>query len=1014
MKRGRIPDNMKIKERIAEFLRSGEAFRYVIAGIGTTLCNLLVFSLLRYGLHVGLNRSNFIAILCSIVFAFFANKFYAFRSLDTTPVVLVTEFIKFLGGRLITLVIEMSGVYVLAVWLHLPEMFSKIMTQFIVVVANYVISKIFVFQRGKGQTILDWVKERYVYVIAFVFPVLLFLLVCLKFQVTPFGGKTLMIIDSLHQYIPFFSDYYDKLTKTGEFLYSWNGAGGYNFLTLWAYYLSSPFNLLIMLFDKAHINTAMTLIIGLKICLSSVTMTYFLVQRSKRRDITAVMFGVCYAFSNYVIGYYWNIMWLDVLLLAPLVMLGLERLIDKKDIRLYVVTLFAALFCNFYIGFMLCIFLVLWFLLYPHQGVKAFFLSGIRFALSSVLAAGMAAFVLIPTYYGIMLTGPADSEFPVSSWYGNVVDILKKFCLYCGSITNQADDGGVNLYCGMLPIFLVVMYLTVKEISLIEKIKRFLLLAFLVVSFDNTVLNYIWHGFHDQFGIPNRFSFLMIFVLLLTAHETIGYMKDTSFWKFLLPLALLAGVVLYNNEVMPLFEDQKVIRYTMIAVIAYFMAFMLQMMLEWKNQTLYLVLLVLVFAEVSLNAFHSFEGNGQVLMSAYFEDSETMRKAKASVHDDSLYREELSKNNLVDENFWLNLRGVGIFGSTANGDAVTLLGKMGFYTAANEHLYNGATPLTDSLLGVKYLYKRQGDYFDHGFDLYKTVDGVEVLKNPYALSFGYMVKDSVYDWDYEQYQPADVLNDFVHVATGVEGTLFTEMEDHFGCSGVNCDVNSNGTGDGTYAYARNAEGDLTVTLTITAPDDRPIYIRATGTNLSGIVTAVNGVETSNGRYFFQLLPVGETKAGDQITVTYQFNGSQDDNQTVNLKAYSYDESVFEETYAALSKNEYQISDYTSHSMRGTIHADEDGMMMTSIINEPGWKVYVDGEEEEMEEIGDCFAAVWLSKGDHQVEFRFVPQTLPIAALISLVSFLLFLGYMECQKHGVFQKKAEMMEQQDNI
>ena len=317
-------------------------------------------------------------------------------------------------------------------------------------------------------------------------------------------------------------------------------------------------------------------------------------------------------------------------------------------------------------------------------------------------------------------------------------------------------------------------------------------------------------------------------------------------------------------------------------------------------------------------------------------------------------------------------------------------------------------------MGVKYLYKRQGDYFDHGFDLYKTVDGVEVLKNPYALSFGYMVKDSVYDWDYEQYQPADVLNDFVHVATGVEGTLFTEMEDHFGCSGVNCDVNSNGTGDGTYAYARNAEGDLTVTLTITAPDDRPIYIRATGTNLSGIVTAVNGVETSNGRYFFQLLPVGETKAGDQITVTYQFNGSQDDNQTVNLKAYSYDESVFEETYAALSENEYQISDYTSRSMRGTIHADEDGMMMTSIINEPGWKVYVDGEEEEMEEIGDCFAAVWLPKGDHQVEFRFVPQTLPIAALISLVSFLLFLGYMECQKHGVFQKKAEMMEQQDNI
>ena len=348
-----------------------------------------------------------------------------------------------------------------------------------------------------------------------------------------------MIIDSLHQYLPFFSEYYDKLTTSGEFLYSWNGAMGYNFLTLWAYYLSSPFNLLILLFSKTHINIAMTLIIGLKLCSSSTTMCYMLTRLSGKKDVTAVICGVCYAFSNYVIGYYWNIMWLDVLILAPLVVLGLHNLIDKKDARLYIVTLFMALFCNFYIGFMLCIFLVLWFLLYPHKGLKAFLWAGCRFGASSLLAAAMAAFVLIPTYFGIMLTGPADSEFPEMQWYGSVADILKKFCMYSGSITNQGDDGGVNLYCTMFVIFMGILYFTLKEVSLAQKIKRLLLLVFFVVSFNNTILNYIWHGFHDQFGIPNRFSFLMIFVLIMMAYEAIQQVESISFWQFLLPLAAL-------------------------------------------------------------------------------------------------------------------------------------------------------------------------------------------------------------------------------------------------------------------------------------------------------------------------------------------------------------------------------------------------------------------------------------------------------------------------------------------
>lgn len=1002
--------NAAIK-RIYNFLQSKEAVRYLIAGAFTTAVNLLVFTILRYVLGVGLTFSNFIAIICAIIFAFFINKFYAFRSDSTKPAQVFTEFVKFVGGRMVTMIIEIGGVYILAVWFDINDIIAKLVTQLIVVVGNYIISKVFVFQKKESRTAPEWIQDNWIYVMSFLLPAVLFLVVCIKFEITPFGDKTLMIIDSLHQYLPFFSEYYDKLTKTGEFLYSWNGAMGYNFLTLWAYYLSSPFNLLILLFPKIHINIAMTLIIGLKISISSVTMTYMLTKMFHHKDVKAVMFGLCYAFSNYVIGYYWNIMWLDVLLLTPLVVLGLQYLIERRDSRLYIVTLFMSLFCNFYISFMLCIFLVLWFMLYPHKGIKEFFSSGVRFAFSSLLAAGMAAFVLIPTYFGIMLTGPADSDFPESNWYGSVIDILKKFCMYSGSITNQSDDGGVNLYCGILVVFLVVLYFCVKEISIWQKLKRLLLLTFFVVSFNNTILNYIWHGFHDQFGIPNRFSFLMIFVMLIMGYETLQHLQSISFWKFFVPMIVLVVLVVYNNEVEALFNEDDVIRSTMFAFIIYFLAFMLYVILEWKEKTLVWILTGIVMIEISLNAMFSFEGNGQITISNYFADSNSMWSAADSVRDGSFYREELSRNNLVDENFWLNLKSLGIFGSTANGDAVTLLGKMGFYTAANEHLYNGATPLTDSLFGVRYLYMRNGDYFDHGFDFLKTINGVGIYENPYALSLGYMVQDTIEDWDYEQYEPANVLNDFVRCSVGMGEEIFKELPDDFEGSGENCEVSSNGNGDGTYSYSRTTDGDLTVTLTFTAKNDKPIYVRATGTNLSGIQIGINGIQQCDGRYFFQLVPVGDTVAGDQITVKYTFNGSEADKQTVNLQAYTFNDDIFQAVYDALSDEQLVIDSYSSNRVQGRIEVQQEGVMMTSVINEPGWHVYIDGEEAEIEEIGDCFIGVYMEPGKHEIELRFIPETLPVAAAVSVASLTVFAVYIRFwkRKRRVSSESVEVQE-----
>ncbi len=158
---------------------------------------------------------------------------------------------------------------------------------------------------------------------------------CIAFGIQPFGDNSLLIIDGLHQYMPFYSVLYDKLKGEKSLFYSFRSGLGINFLSLFSYYLSSPLNLLIIFFKKTQLNMAVSMIIVLKIALSGMTACIYFSSKSKKQGLHVLMISMAYALSSYMVGYCWNVMWLDAIMIFPIVVMGLERLIDKKDGRLY-------------------------------------------------------------------------------------------------------------------------------------------------------------------------------------------------------------------------------------------------------------------------------------------------------------------------------------------------------------------------------------------------------------------------------------------------------------------------------------------------------------------------------------------------------------------------------------------------------------------------------------------------------------------------------------------------------
>ena len=420
--------------------------------------------------------------------------------------------------------------------------------------------------------IKDILKTHKYLLLSFFLPVLLLEGIVIAEKIQPFGSESFLIVDALHQYLPFFADYQEKLKSMDSMFYSFHAGLGYNFLGLWAYYLASPLNLVITLVSKSMLTMILSHLYVLKIALCCFTAAFYFRKRRGKDEISIVAFGMAYGLCSYMVGYSWNIMWMEVMMMLPLILYGIDKLIKEHDGRLYCFALFISLWCNFYMSYMTCLFLILWYLLYSHKNVKEFFTNGFRFAGYSLLSGAMAAVVLLPAYLGIMQTSSAKLQFPKELWYGTFGNLFSRHFLGTTPLTMAVDDSKINLYCGILTLLMAGFYLAVREIRLIDKIRRLLLLVFLFFSFNMPVLGYVWHGFHDQYGIPNRFAFLYIFALLAMAYE--GYCvlvrgkRKVSLWIYFAVIlcGILIGITMKTSTVK---LEMKTVYATVAAIAVY-------------------------------------------------------------------------------------------------------------------------------------------------------------------------------------------------------------------------------------------------------------------------------------------------------------------------------------------------------------------------------------------------------------------------------------------------------------
>lgn len=1055
-------------------LVKNEAVRYVFFGGCTTAVNLIVYyCLCMMGMNITV--ANTISVFAAILFAYVVNKLFVFEHKTHSLEALFREAGSFIGMRLGTMVIEVLGVLLLTCIWGLPNMAAKLVIQVVIVVLNYFISKLVVFKDAEPEnSVYDAEPENSVYdaetengvhsaetgndirnaaaensrgsrnpfrklarfckarraaqaakvrtarqisrnyfLAGFFASGLVAGAAFALMGVWPFGDKILLIIDSLHQYLPFYTDFHEKLIDSESFLYSFSGGLGYNFWSTYAYYMASPLNFLMAFIPTANVCDFMDLMILVKIALCGGCFAWYIHKHDEERlsrrlpkaeqagDIAGTMsdqsgaglagerfntlpvvFGMMYALSNFVIGYYFNLMWLDSIAMLPLVMYGIEQIVKGGKGKFYCLALFYGLWCNYYIGFMLCLFSCLYFLVRwiaqtgEYGGHRAGFLralgkSCLTFAWHSLLAGGMAALVLIPAFMGLTSSESMESNaFPtVVKFYESLAELLENHMAFMEPVTISSTQVGLNVYCGVATVLLAILYLFDHEIRLRERLAHYGLCALLLFSFACNIPNYIWHGFHQQNGLPNRFAFLYIAVLLVMAYDALRDLKKYWLPELIFAVAAPAAflIVRYLN---PERELEGYLFLISLGLLIFYFGFLLigryvdRLKPSYFRTALTLVLVV----EIAANAIYGVSENGVVTRSIYLADQTSYQNLIADLdeEEDDFYRSEVDRQRMRNVTMFVGGNALVMFNSTMQSSVIDFCDALGIEARTNKNGYLGVTKLMNDVFGIKYVASPTDSENFYQFERVDKDGELTLYENDNALSLGFMVDDAILEWDTSTGEPLDIQNSFVELATGHDAIFvldrYIDMED-----GEN--------------YA------------IKIPDNKQVYM-CIDTRVAEIVLNTPEYTKTFSTYTDHLYVINSTSESNLADFTVTLKDTQ---TTVQAEIYTCSNEAYQEVVDELAESQLENVVVDGNSVTGEVDAQEAGTLLLTIPYDESWTIYVDGEKTEFSCVGGALIGVHLEEGEHSIEMRYTPSGLWIGSGLTLLSALLFLITMFWEK-----------------
>lgn len=804
-------------------------------------------------------------------------------------------------------------------------------------------------------------------------------------KVTPFGDKSFLTIDFLHQYAPMLKELFKRVLSGKSLIYSFNMGLGLPFFRNFFNYLSSPFNIIMFLFKEKTIITSYSFIIALKLAASSVTMNILLNKKFKN-NYMMIALSVLYSLSAYFMAYYWNIMWLDGIVFLPLIILGVEKLVDDDKPLLYIISLALMIYANYFIGYMIAIFVAIYFLTYllmTDKKDKKKIL--INFIVSSLLIGGLCALELIPLFVSLKSISATKDIWPTSQYYSFTIKefIFNHLSGVGSTVFSSGETNAPNISLGIISALLIPLFYLNKKINIRIKLAYFIPLFFMLLCFLLPQLDFIMHGFHVPNDLPYRYSFLYIFVLTILCGYSLDKIKSINILyiisSFLFSLAFIISSKLFDFNNL----SEAMFKLNIIILVCYF-----TFILIYKYTKKFSFIAIILFVATSMTeCILKYQGNWNISYNTRniyvdFDDINTSLEYIRD-NDSTLYRVERPYITTFNDPDWFSYYGLTTFSSMSYEKEAILMHSLGSPgNEINSHYYKPNTPIYNMMFNLKYVFSH---YPIRYFSKFEESDNYDTYRSDYPTGFMYRVNSDLIDW-YSLYEdPFANQNDFIERATDIKDVL----------KQISFEVN----------YTHYYEGDKTVIHYETSNKIDDYYLYVSTDSIDFII--VDGTlyhMSSDYHYGYDI--------GIDVTDTIDYN----ENYIIEVEnardiyigysnfyedafyAYFVDETSLNEAYDIISKNIVEIEEFNEDYIKGIIDCNEDGLIYTSIPYDRGWNVYIDGKKQEAKIVDDTLLAFDIKKGNHKIELQYrIPFIIPSIILTAISIPLIYIFIKKIKK-----------------
>jgi len=297
----------------------------------------------------------------------------------------------------------------------------------------------------------------------------------------------------------------------------------------------------------------------------------------------------------------------------------------------------------------------------------------------------------------------------------------------------------------------------------------------------------------------------------------------------------------------------------------------------------------------------------------------------------------------------------------ANVGVSAFFNKIGCDSTILSYDTRGSTPLVDMLLGVKYaIYTNEAP--PSGIRaMVNSEENIVLYENTYSMPAAWVVPSSFeQDWHLDASNPADVQNGLADI-TGASHVLIQVME---------------GEVEGeSYHFIPERDGEYYVFI-----DNEVLTASEVSVVKKGSEVTFDFVQ------YVHLVELGFCEAGEEIVI----QSETEERSLGTIMIYRFSEEALAQVYESLNQAPLVLSDWNETSLKGTIEANQEGVLFTTIPYDKGWKVTVDGIPCETKKIVGAFLSIDITEGTHIITFDYRPEGLTVGIWITAGSLILLL------------------------